>query len=66
VFLFHFQQGVFCILTLCDVPVCAGLISVFLQQVQCLTVAEQKEKILPKITIATCKEITCSVVRKEV
>jgi hypothetical protein len=29
-------------------------------------VAEQKEEILPKITIVTCKEITCSVVRKEV
>jgi len=65
VFLFHFQLGVFSILTVFDVLVCADFISIFLQQTQCLTVAQQKVEILPKITMVTYKHITCSVVRKE-
>lgn len=64
-FLFNFQQGVFSILTVCDVLICADFVSFFLQQTQCLTVAQQKVEILAKITIVTCKQITRSVVRKE-
>jgi hypothetical protein len=57
-FFFYFQQGMFSILTVCDVLVCADFVSFFLQQTQLLTVAQQKVEILPRITMVMCKQIT--------
>jgi hypothetical protein len=56
----HFQKSVLSILTVCDVMFRVDFTSFFLQQVQRLTVTQQKVEMLSRKTMVTWKQVMLS------
>jgi hypothetical protein len=62
--IYHFQNSLFNILTVCDAVFCGDFISFFLQQAQRLTVTQQKVEMLSRKTMVTWKQLMVCVMEK--